>query len=56
MLFEMNFEVIEIHDNGGCIVHFLRGKRSDIKKDVDKFRQYSKKYEMVGKKAMIVWA
>lgn len=56
MLFESNFEVLELHDNGVKITHLMRGKRKDIKKDIEMFKKNSKDYKMVGKKYMIVWA
>ena len=56
MLFEINFEVVEIFESGARVTHYLRGKRSDVKKDVKYFISKSKDYQMVGKRAMIVWA
>lgn len=56
MLFESNFEVLEIHDSGVKITHLMRGKRKDIKRDIEMFKKNSKDYMMVGKKFMIVWA
>lgn len=56
MLFEVNFEVIEVFKSGARVTHLLRGKRSDVKKDVENFKRNAKDYQMVGKKTMIVWA
>ena len=56
MLFEKKFKVIEIRESGATITHYLKGKRNDVKKDVDEFKQTAKRYEMVGKEGMIVWA
>jgi hypothetical protein len=55
MLFETKFEVLELRDNGVKITHWLKGKRKDVKKDIDMFKKNSKDYKMVGKKYMIVW-
>lgn len=55
MLFEMKFEVVEIRANGVTITHYLKGKRNDVKKDIEMFKQNSKRYERVGKNGMIVW-
>lgn len=56
MLFEMKFKVVEIRESGATITHYLKGKRWDVKKDVEVFKRNSKKYEMIGKEGMIVWA
>lgn len=55
MLFETKFEVVEIRESGARITHYLKGKRSDVKKDVEIFKKQSKDYQMIGKKGMIVW-
>lgn len=56
MLFEKHFKVVEILENGVTITHLLRGKRRDVKKDIEMIKRKSKKYEMVGKDGMVVWA
>ena len=56
MLFEMKFKVVEIRDGGVTFTHYLKGKRRDVKKDIDEFKQTAKRYEMVGKDGMVVWA
>ena len=56
MLFEKKFKVVEIRDGGVVITHYLRGKRHDIKKDIELIKQKAKRYEIVGKDGMIVWA
>ena len=56
MLFEKNFKVVEILESGVTITHLLRGKRRDVKKDIEMIKLKSKRYEMVGKNGMIVWA
>lgn len=55
MLFEKKFEVVEIRDNGVVITTYLKGPRKDVKKDIEAYKQNSKKYEMVGKNGMVVW-
>lgn len=54
-LFEKNFEVIEIHENGVYITHYLKGKKRDIKKEIEAFKRKSKRHEMIGVKGMIIW-
>lgn len=54
-LFETKFEVMEVRDNGVNIKYTLKGKRSDVKKDIETFKEKSIKYEMIGKKGMVVW-
>ena len=56
MLFEKKFKVVEIRDNGVCITHYLKGKRGDVNKDIEMYKQNTKRYEMVGKNGMVVWA
>ena len=46
MLFETKFEVLELRDNGVKITHWLKGKRKDVKKDIDMFKKNSKDYKM----------
>lgn len=55
MLFETKFEVVEIRESGARITHYLRGKKHDVKKDIEMFKANSKDYMMVGKTGMIVW-
>lgn len=56
MLFEKKFKVVEICESGATITHFLRGKKRAVKKDIEMYKQNAKRYEMVGKDGMIVWA
>lgn len=56
MLFKTKFEVVEIRENGVTIVHYLKGSKRDVEKDVAMYKNNAKKYEMVGKNGMIVWA
>ncbi len=56
MLFEKKFKVVEIHESGAVITHYLKGREHDVKKDIEVFKQKAKRYEMVGKEGMIVWA
>ena len=56
MLFEKKFKVVEVRESGATITYYLKGKRNDVKKDVEKLKQKSKRYEMVGKNGMVVWA
>jgi len=56
MLFEKKFKVVEIHENGVVITHHLKGNKRDVKKDIEMFKQKAKRYEMVGRTGMVVWA
>lgn len=56
MLFEKKFKVVEVRESGATITYYLKGKRNDVKKDVETLKQKSKRYEMVGKNGMVVWA
>jgi hypothetical protein len=56
MLFETKFEVVEIRENGVTIVNYLKGRKRDVKNDIEMYKKNAKKYEMVGKNGMIVWA
>jgi hypothetical protein len=55
MLFEKKFKVVEIHESGAVITHYLKGRKHDLKKDIDAFKQVAKRYEMIEKTGMIVW-
>lgn len=56
MLFEVKFQVVEVRESGATIKHYLKGRKRDVKKDIEAFKQQAKRYEMVGKEGMIVWA
>lgn len=55
MLFEKKFKIVEIRESGATITHYLKGRKHEIKKDIETFKQAAKQYEMVGKDGMIVW-
>lgn len=55
MLFEFEFEIIEVLENGTRVKVYLKGKRKDVKKDIEMFKKNSKDYQMIGKNGMIVW-
>lgn len=55
MLFKMKFKIVENRDGGVVITHYLSGSKRDVKRDIEKFKKESKKYEMFGKEGMIVW-
>ena len=55
-MFEIKFKVVEIHDNGVTITHYLKGNKKAVKKDIESFKKNFKKYEMFGKEGMVVWA
>ena len=54
-MFKTKFEVIEIYKSGVRVTNRLEGKRRDVEKDVELFKNRSKDYQMVGKKAMLVF-
>ena len=54
-MFEMKFKVIEIRDGGVTIKHYLKGRKKDVKEDIENFKQNSKKYEVFGKEGMVIW-
>lgn len=56
MLFKTTFKIVEIRDNGVSITHYLKGSRRDVNQDVEMYKQNAKRYEMVGKNGMVVWA
>ena len=55
-MFKKYFEVVEITESGVVITHILHKSRKHIKKDIEWFKKHFKKYQMVGKDGMIVWA
>lgn len=56
MLFEKKFKVVEIRENGVVFTHYLKGYKNDVNKDIEVFKQKAKRYELVGKSGMVVWA
>lgn len=56
MLFEMKFKIVELRDGGVTITHYLKGSKREVKRDIEKFKKQSKKYEMFGNEGMVVWA
>ena len=55
MLFKIKFKVVENRDGGVVITHYLNGSKQAVKRDIENFKNESKKYEMFGKEGMIVW-
>lgn len=55
MLLEKKFKVVEIRESGAVITHYLKGRKHDMKKDIEAFKQKAKRYEVVGKTGLIVW-
>ena len=55
MLFKKKFKVVEIRESGAAITHYLKGRKHDLTKDIETFKQNAKRYELVGKDGMIVW-
>ena len=57
MLFNTTYKhnVVEIRDSGAVIQHYLKGKKRDVKKDVEAFKKNSKSYMIVDKNSLIVW-
>lgn len=54
-MFTMEFEVVEIRKSGAVITHYLKGKKKDVKKDIETFKFNAVNYELVGKNGMVVW-
>ncbi|WP_347256122.1 hypothetical protein [Anaerostipes sp. PC18] len=54
-MFKMKFKIVEVTESGAVVTHYLQGKRSDVKKDIEMFKRNSKQYEMFGKNGMTVW-
>lgn len=54
-MFTMKFKVVEIRKSGLKVVHYLNGKRSDVLKDIEMFKNASRSYEMIGRKGMVVF-
>lgn len=55
MLFEKKFKIVEVRESGAVITHYCKGKKNDLKKDIESFKQKADRYEMIGKEGMIVW-
>lgn len=53
--FEVDFKVVEIFANGCVATHYLKGNKNDVEKDIEMFKNKSKKYEMFGQEGMVVW-
>lgn len=56
MLFEKKFKVVEIRESGVVLTHYLKGRKYDVNKDIEVFKKRAKRYELVGKAGMVVWA
>ncbi|MBQ0089538.1 MAG: hypothetical protein KBT27_09430 [Prevotellaceae bacterium] len=54
-MFKKKFKIVEIRDKGIVITHYLHGKKHDVDLDIEAFKNISKKYEYMGKGAMIIW-
>ena len=55
MLFEKKFKIVEIRDGGVVITHHCCGKKKDVNKDIENFKQHAKNFQMFGDKGMVVW-
>ena len=47
MLFKTKFEVVEIHQSGACVTNYLYGKKNDVKKDVEHFKNIYLPFEFM---------
>ena len=54
-MFNKKFKVVEIRESGVTVTHYLKGRRKDVKSDIEMFKNESNRYEMIGKDGMIVW-
>lgn len=55
MLFNKNFKIVEIRKSGATITHYLKGKKTEVNKDIEAFKGISSKYELIGKEGMVIW-
>lgn len=57
MLFNnYTFEVVEIFKSGARVTHYHMGRKKAVMNDIEQYKKNYKKYQMVGKNGMIVWA
>lgn len=54
-MFTKKFKIVEIRNSGVVVTHYLKGKKAEVKKDVEAFKDISYKYEMMSKNSMIIW-
>ena len=54
-MFNKKFTIVEIRNNGVTVTHYLKGKRAEVNKDIEAFKDISSRYEMVGKNGMVIW-
>lgn len=54
-IFKRRFTVIENRSNGVVITYYLKGSKKEIDEDLRNFKKKSKKFEMRGKREMVVW-
>jgi hypothetical protein len=52
----MRFKIVEIRESGVTVTHYLRGKPSDVKRDIESYKQQADRYELFGNEGMVVWA
>lgn len=55
MLFNKIFKIVEIRKSGATITHYLKGKKTEVNKDIEAFKGIASKYELVGKEGMVIW-
>lgn len=51
----MSYKVVEIRESGSTVTHYLRGSKANVQKDIQMFKENSKRYEDMGKEGMIIW-
>ena len=51
----VTYNVVEIRDSGAVIQHYLKGKKRDVKKQVEEFKKNCKTYMTVSNNSVIVW-
>lgn len=56
MVFGTNFKIVVHHQSGVTNSYDLRGKRKDVRKEIELFKKNSICNMMVGRKEMVVWA
>ena len=54
-MFNKKFIIVEIRENGVTIIHYLKGKKQEVNKDIEAFKGISSKCKMIGKEGMVIW-
>lgn len=55
-MFNIKFEIVENRSTGAQIVHYLKGRKDEVKKDVEEFKRNSKAFIVNGRRKMTIWS